>query len=83
MATNGIIELIPSAAPRFVLSVESVTQALKAASFADEPKNVIMQSNIMVSVAPKAAAEVTIGNTEEIISVFKNIKLKIEIPHSM
>ena len=38
MATRGIIALIPSAAPRFEESVESVSHALKAASLADEPK---------------------------------------------
>ena len=59
--TSGIIAFIPSAAPRFEESVESVSQALKAASLALEPKKVITQSRMIVRLTPKDAAEAAIG----------------------
>ena len=40
--------LMPSALPRLVASVESVSQALKQASLAELPKKVIRQSSPMV-----------------------------------
>ena len=80
-ATSGIIAFIPSARPRFSLSVESVSHALNAASFAVEPKNVITQSRIIASDTPTVAADVVIAKVFSIKSVFKNTKLKIEMPH--
>ena len=44
IAARGKMERIPSTFPRNVLSVLSVTHALKQASFAVEPKSVITQS---------------------------------------
>ena len=79
--TKGIIAFIPSAAPLFLELVESVSQALKAASFAVEPKKVITQSSIIAKVTPTEAAETAIGKALLISSCFKNTKLKIEIPH--
>ena len=83
IATSGIMELIPSTEPLLVESVLSVIQALKAASFAVEPKNVIMQSNAIVSVTPNAAAEVTIGKSVPSTCVFSNAKQKMEMPHNI
>ena len=54
--SSGIDEFTPSTRPRFVSSVMSVIHALNAESFARLPKNVMMQSNTMVSVMPSAAA---------------------------
>ena len=81
METSGIILFMPSAAPRLVLSVESVTQALKAASLAVEPKNVIRQSKMIVSETPRAAALVTMGNILPSTSVRISAKQNMEIPH--
>lgn len=81
IATSGIIEFIPSTEPLFVESVLSVIHALNAASFAVEPKNVIIQSSAIVSVTPKAAAEVTIGNNVPSTCVLSKVKQKMEMPH--
>ena len=78
MLTSGIIALIPSAAPRFEESVESVNQALNAASLAVEPKNVITQSIIIVRLTPTVAAETVIPKVLLIISSRRKIKLKME-----
>ena len=83
MATSGIMELMPSAAPRLVWSVLSVSHALKAASLADEPKKVMTQSRMMVSETPTAAAEAAIGKTAEIQSTRKRAKQNTEMPHRM
>ena len=83
MATRGIIELIPSAEPRLVESVESVSHALYAASFADEPKKVIMQSSAIVKVTQIAAVPVTAGNKDSIRSTLSSAKANIEIPQRM
>ena len=80
MATRGIIELIPSAEPRLVESVESVSHALYAASFADEPKKVIRQSRTIVSVMPIAAALDAAGKRASITSSLSSANAKIEIP---
>ena len=62
IATSGIIEFIPSTEPLLVESVESVSQALKAASLAEEPKKVIAQSKTIVSEMPSEAAD-TVGKS--------------------
>ena len=56
LASSGMAEFTPSTLPRFFSVVMSVTQALKHESFARLPKNVMMQSNTMVSVTPNAMA---------------------------
>ena len=56
IASSGMAEFTPSTRPRFSSQVMSVTQALKHESFARLPKNVMMQSNTMVSVTPNAMA---------------------------
>jgi len=81
--TKGIIEFIPSAAPLFVESVESVSHALNAASFAAEPKNVITQSSRMVSVTPSDVTETAMGNNVPNVCVFNATKLNIETPQRM
>ena len=81
IAISGIIALMPSAAPLFVASVESVSQALKQASFAQEPKKVITQSMMMTRLTPIAAAEAAAGNSAPITSVRIRAKLQMEIPH--
>ena len=80
--TRGIMALMPSAAPRLEGSVESVSQALKAASLAVEPKKVITQSKIMVRLMPTVAALTAIPKVLLMISSRRRIKLKMEIPHS-
>ena len=56
MLSSGMAEFTPSTRPRFVSSVMSVIHALKQASLARLPKNVMTQSNTIVSVMPRAAA---------------------------
>jgi hypothetical protein len=80
MARRGIIALIPSAAPLFELGTDSVSHALKQASFALEPKNVITQSIIIVRLTPTLAAETTEGKRAFIISTLINAKEIIEMP---
>ena len=81
MATSGIIELIPSAAPRFWSVAISVSQALKQASLALEPKNVITQSKIITKVMQRAETEVARGKRAPMVSVFIKANAKIETPH--
>ena len=81
--TSGIIALTPSAAPRFELSVLSVSHALNAASFALEPKKVITQSNIITKLAPTAAAETAVGKSTFITSILIKANDKIDMPHNM
>ena len=83
IATSGSIELIPSAEPRLVESVESVSHALYAASFAEEPKKVIMQSRAMVSVTQIADALAAAGKSASMISSLRSAKANIEIPQRM
>ena len=83
MATSGIMALMPSAVPRLVASVLSVSQALKAASLADEPKKVIRQSSTMTSDTPSEAAEAADGNAALIKSSRKSVKPRIEMPQRM
>ena len=80
--TRGIMAFIPSAFPLFEESVESVSQALNAASFAVEPKSVITQSRIIVSATPTVIADTVAGINFPIISVRRSTKLKMEIPQS-
>lgn len=56
MATSGIMASTVSTRPRFSGTVTSVTQALKAASLAVEPKKVITQSITTTSTAAPWAA---------------------------
>ena len=81
IARSGIIALIPSAFPRLLSSVISVNQALKAASFAVEPKNVIRQSSAMVNEIPRTAAG-TVEGTFVRMSSRRNAKEQTEIPHN-
>ena len=83
IASSGIIAFRPSAEPRLVASVESVSHALKQASFADEPKNVITQSMTITSVTPTLAALAAMGKSEEITSTRSSTKHQMEMPHRM
>ena len=56
MATSGIMASTVSTRPRFSSTVTSVTQALKAASLAVEPKKVMTQSITTTSTAAPWAA---------------------------
>ena len=49
IATSGIVASHPSTRPRFAGTVESVTQAAKAASFAPEPTKLMTQSSAMIA----------------------------------
>ena len=80
---SGIMELMPSAAPRLVASVASVSHALYAASFAVEPKKVITQSRIMTSVIPTEAVLTAAPNREEITSARIRANAMIEIPQAI
>ena len=82
IATSGIIEFMPSALPRFDESVLSVSQALKAASFALEPKNVITQSKIMTSETPILATDTAVGKSAFNTSNLTSEKQSIETPQS-
>jgi len=64
IATKGRIERTPSTLPLFVSSVFDVTYELKEASFAVDPKKVIMQSKTTTSIAA-VAADTPIVNTAE------------------
>ena len=81
IAISGIMALSPSAAPRLLSSVLSVSQALNAASLAVEPKKVMIQSTATVSETPTVAAETVMGMTAEIQSTRKAAKAKMEMPH--
>ena len=83
MASSGIMALMPSTAPRLVESVESVTQALKAASLAEEPKKVITQSKAMTKDTPTDAAEAAAGNRVLITSVRMRAKLRMDTPQQI
>ena len=61
-ATMENIDITPLTLPRLVLSVTSVTQVLKAASLAVEPKKVMTQSN-MTSNAPMSPMVFVVGVT--------------------
>ena len=80
MAIRGIMELTPSAIPRFVSSVLSVSQALYAASFAVEPKKVMTQSRMMVREMPICMAEAAMGNRAPRKSIRRKAKPMIEMP---
>ena len=80
VATSGIMALMPSTLPRLLSSVTSVSQALKQASLAAEPKKVITQSMIIVRETPTAAAEATAGNSAWITSRRIKLKLQMVIP---
>ena len=55
VASSGNISVMPLTVPRFVSSVTFVSQALKLASFAVEPKNVMTQSRTMTAVIASVA----------------------------
>jgi hypothetical protein len=79
IAISGIIELIPSALPLFSEVVTSVSHALKQASLALEPKNVIRQSKMITRVTQIALTLTAVGKIAPIISflistAFKNAK---------
>ena len=83
MATSGIMAFMPSAEPLFVESVESVSHALKQASFAEELKNVMTQSMIITAETPTDIAETAEGKSFSITSVRMSAKLQMEIPQAM
>ena len=83
IATSGIIELMPSAAPLLVASVESVSHALYAASFALEPKKVITQSSMITRLIATADAETVAGITALIQSSLRSANPSIDTPQRM
>ena len=83
IAMSGIMAFTPSAAPRFFSVVESVSQALKAASFAVEPKKVITQSRMMVKEMPTEAALTAAPKRRPITSVRMKAKARMEIPQAI
>ena len=80
IAISGIIALMPSALPCPPSCVASVSQALKAASFAVEPKKVITQSNTITSDTPALAAAAALKKRVR-ISIRIKAKAAMEIPH--
>ena len=80
IATSGIMALMPSAAPRLVLSVLSVSHALKAASLALLPKKVIRQSRAITRDTPRVAALAICGNSPVRTSSRTSIKQRMEMP---
>ena len=83
METNGIMALIPSILPRLVSSDTSVSQALKQASLAEEPKKVITQSMTMVTATPTEAADTVAGTSAEITSIRIRLKLQMLRPQAI
>ena len=83
METNGIMELKPSIFPRLPSPPLSVSHALKAASLAAEPKNVIMQSKTMVNVTPRAAACTAPPAIGVKVSTLIKANPKMEIPQTI
>ena len=78
------MELIPSAAPRLCSVVESVNQALNAASLAVEPKKVITQSINMTRLIPiDAAPAAAVPRKDMIISFRIRANPRIESPHAI
>ncbi len=71
-----MIASTPSTRPRVCTVVDSVTHALKAASFAPEPKKLITQSRAMIAATARATADAVVppGLTMP--------KLAVVIPHS-
>ena len=82
MASIGIMALTPSAAPRLVSSVESVSQALKQASLAVEPKKVITQSMMMTRLMQTVLTATGTPTAGAITSARMSEKLRMETPHS-
>lgn len=82
MAIMGIMALMPSAAPRLVSSVLSVSQALKQASLAVEPKKVMTQSMRMVRLTQTAVTATPAETMGLMTSTRMRAKLRMEIPHS-
>ena len=83
METSGIMELIPSILPRLASSPQSVIQALKPASLAEEPKKVMTQSIRITRVTPREAAAAVLPAIGVKISMRMRQKDKIEMPHKM
>ena len=83
IATSGIMELKPSILPRSPSSPLSVSHALYAASFADEPKNVMTQSRTITNVTPREAAAAALPAIRVSISTLISPNPKIEIPHTI
>ena len=82
MAIMGIMALMPSAAPRLVSSVLSVSQALKQASLAVEPKKVMTQSMRMVRLTQTVVTATPAETMGLMTSTRMRAKLRMEIPHS-
>ena len=78
----GIMALMPSAAPRLVSSVLSVSQALKQASLAVEPKKVMTQSMRMVRLTQTVVTATPAETMGLMTSTRMRAKLRMEIPHS-
>ena len=83
MAISGIMALMPSMLPRLVSSDTSVSQALKQASLAEEPKKVMTQSMRMVRLTPTEAADAAPGNRALITSMRIRLKLQMLMPQAM
>ena len=81
--TRGIMALIPSMLPRLESSEISVSQALKQASLAEDPKKVITQSITMVSPTPKDAAAAALGIQLWITSIRSRLKLQMLRPQAI
>ena len=79
MDNNGRAASTPSVLALVDLSVESVTQALKQASLAVEPKKVITQS-MMTAIQPPKATALADGNIFAMVSVFRKAKASNEMP---
>lgn len=79
---SGSVAMTDSARPRFDSSVASVNQALKAASFAVEPKKVMTQSSttIMTAAAETALAA---GKSFAAFSTVTRPKAAVEAPQRM
>ena len=82
MEMSGSVAMTDSARPRFVSSVASVSQALKAASFAVEPKKVITQSSTTIITAAAATAFAA-GKSFAALSAVTSPKAAVEPPQRM
>ena len=82
MEMSGSVAITDSARPRFVSSVASVSQALKAASLAVEPKKVITQSSTTIITAAADTA-LAAGKSLAAFSTVTRPKAAVETPQRM
>ena len=82
MASSGNVKSTESTRPRFDSVVESVTQALKAASLAVAPSALIRQSSATIATMETTTA-LTAGNSRWAVLTSTSPKAAVATPHRM